>query len=308
MDRPILKKRGKCYQLKYLDKMTVNMKFSVPAFTSVMRWRKSMPRILFNLLLSAVLAAMLKPTGIYAVQGAGPDDIYGGAGARTRTTARLIISFPRGTPDREYYFYPRTELSITDPDHYAYWTQGNNISRMITNEGLHNDVSAWQQGGLSCIYPRGSAYRLIRSLELFFNAVGEFNGQNSVYKDTARVQLISGLQCAGQISTDLSYTDPANHDERWKEKYLEKTDYLRVSTRPEDLAEWPEAFRDENNQPLVISDEDVVVTYTGLGFAMAGADGEQRSLWDGTKASVGGSTRSGFYRFPPRLRAICSSI
>ena len=147
---------------------------------------------------------------------------------------------PDNTPDRELYFYPRPDLSNTDPDHYAYWTQGNNISRMITNNGVHNDVSAWQQGGLACIYPKGSAFRLIRSHSIFFNAVGEFNGQLGTFKDTARLQLISGLQCAGQVPDDLVYLEDGD---RWNERYTDKTHYLRVSTRSEDLAEWPEEFQ-----------------------------------------------------------------
>ena len=45
----------------------------------------------------------------------------------------------------------------------------------------------------------------------------------------------------------------------------------------------PKSFSKDSGEPLVVSDEDVVVTYTALGFAMAAAQGESRRLWDGTK-------------------------
>jgi len=196
----------------------------------------------------------------FALEGAGPADVYGGPSENTNYCTPYHFLAP-GTEDEERYWFPDPNLMETDPDHFAYWTQGNNISRMITNHGVHNIISAWQQGALACIYPKGSAYKLIRSFSPFFFCTGEFNAREP--KDTTNITFIGGTQHAGHIPTDLGYLQDGD---RWNSKYTGDTEYLRVNVRPEDLEAWPEEFRDENGEPIVISDEDVVVIYTGLGY------------------------------------------
>ncbi|MEA2063868.1 MAG: hypothetical protein U9P14_09245, partial [Gemmatimonadota bacterium] len=126
---------------------------------------------------------------------------------------------------------------------------------------------------MACIYPKGSAYKLIRSFSPVFYGVGEFNGREP--KDTSRITFIGGSQHAGHIPTDLGYLEDGD---RWNFKYTGGTEYLRASTRPEDLAAWPAEFCDENGEPIVISDEDVVVTYTPLGYGAGYNWGAKKEL------------------------------
>ena len=218
----------------------------------------------------------LLSNNVYALDGLGPDDLYGGPSVNANYCTPYNI-LPAGTPDEERYHYPDPNYIETDPDHYAYWTQGNNISRMITNDGVHNAIAAWQQNGLACIYPKGSAYKMIRSFGPDFFFTGEVNGREP--KDTCNARFIAGTQHAGRIPTDLGYINE-NWDAIWGDKYVGTSNMLLVSTRPDDIPYWHPEFSDENGEPIVISDEDVVVIYTPLGYGAAYNWGAQRTLLD----------------------------
>ena len=55
-----------------------------------------------------------------------------------------------------------------------------------------------------------------------------------------------------------------------------------MSTRPSDVAEWPDEFRDDNGEPVIISDEDVAIVHYIAGYANWSSGREQASalpLW-----------------------------
>ncbi|MBN2289456.1 MAG: hypothetical protein JXQ83_09005, partial [Candidatus Glassbacteria bacterium] len=221
--------------------------------------------IIFPAVVIFVLAA-----GAFALEGAGPEDIYGGP-SENRNICTPYHFIPQERLSLSYDWKPGPDLIALEPQNWTYWTQGNNISQMVTPDGVYNLTSAWQQGALACIYPRGSAFKMLLSHCVRGWAVGEFNARQP--KDTMMVSYIGGSQHAGRISTDLGYRDDL---EPWNEKYTGKTDRVHVSTRPSDVEEWPEEFSDENGEPVIISDEDVVIVHYSVGYAAWNSGREQQ--------------------------------
>ena len=193
-----------------------------------------------------------------ALEGAGPADVYGGPSVN-RNICTPYHFVPADRLNLSYAWKAGPSLLETEPQNLSYWTQGNNISQSVAASGaywLGATSGGWQQRSLACIYPRGSAYKMIRSQCIFEHAIGEFNAREP--KDTISARYLGGSQRAGRIPTDMGYRDDL---EPWADKYTGKTDRLHVSTRPSDVEEWPDEFRDENGEPLIISDEDVVVVH-----------------------------------------------
>ena len=207
-----------------------------------------------------VIVVMMLPS-ILLADGAGPEDVYGGPSANNNVCSPYTF-IPPENMGIFYEWLPGPSIIETEPENHAYWTQGNNISQMITADGVFNLTAAWQQGSLACIYPRGSAFKMIRSQCIFEGAIGEFDGQEP--KDTVFARYLGGNQRAGRISTDMGYRDDL---QPWAEQYIGKTNRLHVSTRGSDVAEWPEEFSDENGNPIIISDEDVVLVHWIAGYA-----------------------------------------
>ena len=195
-----------------------------------------------------------------AQQGAGPDDVYGGPSMNNNICTPYNI-IPSPIPDISYEWKPSLDISETDPDHWVYWTQGNNISQRITPNGFWISSQVFQQGGLACIYPKGSAFKMLRLTSLLMHCIGEFNGQEP--KDSTFSRFYGGHQREGRIPTDLGYQQDL---EPMNEKYVGDTRRLHVSTRSEDLETWPEEFQDENGDPIVVSDEDVVAVCWVAGY------------------------------------------
>ena len=209
-------------------------------------------------MLFLLILSMLSASVTYSQNGAGPDDIYGGPSVNNNIcTPYHFVPEERSTLSYQWAVGP--DYVSLDPGSVTYWTQGNNISQTVDATGAYwvgGSSAGWQQGALACIYPRGSAYKMIRSQCVFQNAVGEFNGREP--KDTTHLRYIGGTNYAGRIPTDLGYREDLEH---WNEKYVGSTQRLHVSTRPSDLEEWPEEFQDENGDPIIISDEDVVIVH-----------------------------------------------
>ena len=67
----------------------------------------------------------------------------------------------------------------------------------------------------------------------------------------------------GKIPEDQSYRDDLDYVGKQGNTWG-----VHVSTREADLADWPDEFSDENGEPIVISDEDVVVVHAPLGYAI----------------------------------------
>ncbi|MBN2290578.1 MAG: hypothetical protein JXQ83_14685, partial [Candidatus Glassbacteria bacterium] len=220
-------------------------------------------------------AAVLLAAGAeaFAIEGAGPPDVYGGP-SENRNVCTPYHFIPQDRLSLSYDWKPGPNLLELEPQNVAYWTQGNNISQSISASGNYLVVGGgWQQGKLACIYPRGSAYKMVRSQCIFEHAIGEFNGRE--LKDTVLARYLGSNDKAGRISTDLGYREDL---EPWADKYTGKTDRVHVSTRPSDLAEWPEEFCDENGEPIIISDEDVVVVHYIPGYAQWESGREQQDF------------------------------
>ena len=140
-----------------------------------------------------------------ALEGAGPPDVYGGP-SENRNICTPYHFIPAERLGLFYEWKPGPSVMQLEPQNWTYWTQGNNISQMVTPDGVYNLTAAWQQGNLACIYPRGSAFKLIQSQCIFESAIGEFNGREP--KDTVNgARYLGGNQHAGRISADLGYRD-----------------------------------------------------------------------------------------------------
>ena len=120
----------------------------------------------------------------------GPDDVYGGPENNMNICSPYQF-IPPENMGLAYEWKPGPDLLSTEPENIAYWTQGNNISQSVSASGNYLVVGGgWQQGKLACIYPRGSAYKMVRSQCLFEHAIGEFNGQAP--KDTSLNRHLGG--------------------------------------------------------------------------------------------------------------------
>ncbi len=199
-------------------------------------------------------------TCAFALEGAGPEDVYGGP-SENRNICTPYHFIPQERLTLSYNWKSGPSIRELEPQNFAYWTQGNNISQMVTADGVYNLTAAWQQGSLACIYPRGSAFKMLLSHCVRGWAVGEFTAREP--KDTAMISYIGGSQRAGRISTDFGYREDL---EPWADKYTGRTNRVHVSTRPSDVEDWPEEFRDENGKPIIISDEDVVIVHYSQGY------------------------------------------
>jgi len=210
------------------------------------------------ILLSPAVVLFVAATSAFALEGAGPEGVYGGPSMNNNVCTPYHF-VPEERKTLEYQWTSGPNLAVTEPDKYCYWTKANNISQSVSADGaywLGGSASGWQQGKLACIYPRGSAFKMLLSHCIFENAVGEFNAREP--KDTIHARYIGGGEYAGRIPTDLGYRETKDP---WHEKYTGTTRVLHVSTRPDDVEEWPEEFRDENGEPIIISDEDVVLVH-----------------------------------------------
>ena len=209
-------------------------------------------------------------TCAFALGGAGPEDVYGGPSENLNICTPYHF-IPQERLTLSYTWKPGPSIRELEPHNFAYWTQGNNISQMVTADGVFNLTSAWQQGSLACIYPRGSAFKMLLSHCVRGWAVGEFNAKEP--KDTAMISYIGGSQYAGRISTDLGYREDL---EPWADKYTGRTNRVHVSTRASDVEEWPEEFSDENGEPGIVSDEDVVIVHYSAGYGAWSSGREQQ--------------------------------
>ena len=148
-------------------------------------------------IITIILQLLIFPNDALALEGAGPDDVYGGPSQN-----RNIC-----TP---YHFIPEDRLTLSynwvgASSYSYYWTQGNNISQLVTSDGVYHLGSARQANQLACIYPRGSGFGMIRSQCIFESAIGEFNAREP--KDTVFARYLGGHQRAGRIPTDLGYRE-----------------------------------------------------------------------------------------------------
>ena len=221
-----------------------------------------MPFLSKTSLLFAIFAIAL-PTVLLA-EGAGPEGVYGGPAVNNNicTPYHFVPEDQKGVL---YEFTAGPSIQETEPENWAYWTQGNNISQLVDARGQYNINSSWQQGGLSVIYPKGSAFKMFLSHCLFEDAIGEFNGREP--KDTTHTRAIGSGPLNGRIPTDFGYREDLQPR---SEKYVGRTDRIHVSTRPSDVAEWPDEFCDENGEPKIISDEDVVTVHFNTRFSDVG--------------------------------------
>ncbi|MBN2289916.1 MAG: hypothetical protein JXQ83_11330, partial [Candidatus Glassbacteria bacterium] len=198
--------------------------------------------------------------------GAGPEDVYGGSGSNKNYCTPYHLLQSGEVEDKLYEFKRPADMRSLDPDHFQYWTKGNNISRSITIEGVHVQITDWQQGAIGAEYPRGSSFGIFRSSSPTFTSHGEYNARAP--KDTTFNWYISCGPFGGKIPEDLSYRNDldlvARKGNTWG---------LHVSTRPEDVADWPDEFCDENGEPVVRSDEDVVVIYSDIGNTLWSVNG-----------------------------------
>jgi len=224
-----------------------------------------------SILIFTAVALFTAAAAAFALEGAGPPDVYGGP-SENRNICTPYHFIPADRLTLSYEWKPGPSLFDLEPQNVAYWTQGNNISQSVSASGNYLVVGGgWQQGKLACIYPRGSAYKMIRSQCIFEHAIGEFTGQEP--KDTVLTRHLGSNDRAGRIPTDMGYTQDL---EPWADKYTGKTNRVHVSTRPSDVAEWPEEFRDENGEPVIISDEDVVIVHWIPGYAQWSSGREQQ--------------------------------
>jgi len=234
------------------------------------------PALMFVLMLPPALAARTQGAG------AGPEDVYGGATNRNYCTPYHFLA-PGEVEDKVYEFKRPDDLRVLDPDHFQYWTQGNNISRSLTIEGIHVQIRDWQQGAIGAEFPRGSSFGIFRSAAPMMFSHGEYNAREP--KDTVSTHFISTRPFGGKIPEDLSYRQDLDIVSK-----MGNTWGLHVSTRPEDLADWPDEFCDENGEPIVKSDEDVVIIYQTIG----------RELWSVNGAWWGDGFKGGYspYKSP----------
>ena len=186
-------------------------------------------------------------------QGAGPDDIYGGPGPN-RNSCTPYHLYPADHPEYTIEFEAWPEI---DPNQFGFWTTQGNIQQYITSDGAHYDVNTWTQG-MSMIWPRGSAFAVVKSCCFFFYTIGEFNARAP--KDTitngAGSWVTGGWGEPGRIPEDLSYRETGK---LWP---LQGERKVWTSSRSADLSSWPPEFSDENGEPIVLGDEDVVTIYS----------------------------------------------
>ena len=225
----------------------------------------------------------------YGTAGAGPDDLFGGSGLNKNYCTPYHILQPGEVEDKVYEFVRPADIRTVDKEHYQYWTKGNNISRSTTIDGLHVQVSDWQQGAIGAEYPRGSSFGLFRSFAPISYSFGEYNARAP--KDTSKTVYIGGSQFGGKIPEDQSYRQDLDYVGK-----MGNTWGVHVSTRPADVADWPKEFCDENGEPIIKSDEDVVIVYTNIAYSIWPING---STWrDGFK---GGFSPYNFDRSAPYI-------
>ena len=205
-----------------------------------------------TLLICAQALILFSLSSLFA-QGAGPDDIYGGP-SQNRNSCTPYRLYPADHPEYTIEFEAWPE---TDPNQFGYWTTQGNIQQYITADGAHYDTNTWSQG-MSMIWPRGSAFAVVKSCCLFFFGIGEFNARAP--KDTivsgAGSWVTGGWGEPGRIPEDLSYRETG---QLWP---LQGDKKVWVSTRSEDLSSWPPEFSDEMGDPIVLGDEDIVTIYS----------------------------------------------
>ena len=200
--------------------------------------------------LTIILSLLVFSNLAFALEGAGPDDVYGGPSQN-----RNIC-----TP---YHFIPEERLTLSyqwksvsySGERTRYRTQGNNIAQVVEARGTYTDGEAWESSD-ACYYPRDSGFKMIRGMGIFGSAIGEFNGREP--KDTTWTSAGYTDELPGRISTDLGYIEDLDP---WADKYKGGTQWVHVSTRPSDLEDWPEEFCDGSGEPIVISNEDVVIVH-----------------------------------------------
>jgi hypothetical protein len=182
-----------------------------------------------RLLMSAIILVLSLPVVLSAETqgvGAGPEDVYGGSAENHNYCTPYHLLAPGEVEDKVYEFKRPDDLRVLDPNHFQYWTKGNNISRSLTIEGIHVQVPDWQQGAIGAEYPRGSSFRIFLSSSPMLTCHGEFNAREP--KDTTINHFISCGPFGGKIPEDLSYRDDldivAKKGNTWG---------LHVSTRPE---------------------------------------------------------------------------
>ena len=217
-------------------------------------------RLILILLLLTISFAL--SSALFAMPGAGPDDIYGGP-SQNNNICTPYHFIPVENENISYEYKSGPNLESTEPQNVAYWTQANNISQSISSRGTYwagFGSAGWQQSALAIIYPKGSAYKMNRSHCLFEDAIGEMNGKAP--KDTIHSRAIGSGPINGRIPIDLGYREDLDP---YSEKYMDRTQRLHVSTRPEDLEVWPDEFRNENGNPVTIGDEDVVLIHWNRG-------------------------------------------
>ncbi|MEA2062816.1 MAG: hypothetical protein U9P14_03885 [Gemmatimonadota bacterium] len=220
--------------------------------------------ILQRFALAALGAALMFPSVLEATNtgtGAGPEDIYGGNAENRNYCTPYHLLAPGDQEDVVYEMKRPDDIRVTDKDHYQYWTKGNNITRSVTIDGVHVQITDWQQGALGAEYPRGSSFAIFRSSSPMTYSYGEYNAR--LPKDTVGTHFIGGSQCGGKIPEDLSYRQDLDYVGK-----MGNTWGLHVSTREADLADWPAEFCDESGEPIVRSDEDVVIVYSALGYGV----------------------------------------
>ncbi|MBN2289614.1 MAG: hypothetical protein JXQ83_09810, partial [Candidatus Glassbacteria bacterium] len=213
------------------------------------------------LLSAALIVVFLAGAQVFATTagtGAGPEDVYGGSVENRNYCTPYHLLQSGEVEDITYEFKRPADIRVLDPDHFQYWTKGNNISRSLTLEGMHVQTRDWQQNAIGAEYPRGSSFGIFRSAALELTCHGEFNAR--VPKDTTISHYLGTPMMGGKIPEDLSYRQDLDYVDK-----CGNTWGLHVSTRPEDVADWPVEFCDENGEPIIKSDEDVVVIYAAIG-------------------------------------------
>ncbi|MEA2063419.1 MAG: hypothetical protein U9P14_06965 [Gemmatimonadota bacterium] len=210
-------------------------------------------RALSAFIMIMVWAATLPAPSLLYAQGAGPEDIYGGPGQNKNYCTPYYL-YPPGTPEVTIDFEAWPDR---DPKQFGYWTSQGNVQQYITADGAHYDTNTWSQG-VSMIWPRGSAFRVMKSCMHFAYAIGEFNARAP--KDTVvsgeGSWLTGGWGQPGRIPEDLSFRETGK---LWE---LQGEPKVWVSSRKSDLADWPPEFCDESGDPVVIGDEDIVTIYS----------------------------------------------
>ena len=229
---------------------------------------------LIGIAAAVIIAVPVSLFATYGTSGSGPDDLYGGPGLNKNYCTPYHLLQPGDVEDKVYEFLRPDDIRTIDKEHYQYWTKGNNISRSTTIDGLHVQGTDWQQRAIGAEYPRGSSFGIFRSFAPESYSFGEFTGRAP--KDTSRTHFISGAQFGGKIPEDQSYRQDLDYVGK-----MGNTWGVHVSTRPDDVADWPAEFSDENGVPIIKSDEDVVIVYTNIAYAIWPING---STWrDGYK-------------------------